>query len=80
MKWVTKHLGHSLDVNQTFYTLLSTTIERAKVAKLLVLADQGQLGQFRGKSLQEIDFEGILCFAVILIVSIVLSLSIFVVY
>ncbi len=43
-----------MDVNQTFYTL-STTIERAKVAKLLVLADQGHLGQFRGKSLDDDD-------------------------
>ena len=58
LNWVVKHLGHSLNVHHTHYRNLSGTIERAKVAKLLILADSGSVGQYVGKNLQEIDLEG----------------------
>ena len=58
LSWVVKHLGHSLNVHNTHYRNLNGTIERAKVAKLLILADNGSVGQHVGKSSEELDFDG----------------------
>ena len=58
MEWVADHLGHTLDVEKTYYRLMSSTIEKAKVAKLLILADEGRVEDFKGKNLDEIQFDG----------------------
>ena len=58
MEWVADHLGHSMDVEKTFYRIASSTIEWAKIAKLLILADVGKLDNFKGKTLDDLDFEG----------------------
>ena len=58
MNWVIKHLGHSMNVHETHYRLLNSTIERAKVAKLLLLIDNGKASQFIGKKLEDVRFEG----------------------
>ena len=47
-----------MDVHETYYRSLSSTIERGKVAKLLVLADEGRIGKYSGQSLSEIEFDG----------------------
>jgi hypothetical protein len=61
MEWVAAHLGHSLNVERQYYRLMSGTIEKAKVAKLLVLADKGLVTQFHGKTLDEVDFDRMYC-------------------
>lgn len=58
MEWVAEHLGHSLDVEKVFYKMTSSTIEKAKIAKLLILADRGSIDRYRGKTLDELSFDG----------------------
>ena len=58
MEWVADHLGHSLDVEKTYYRLASSTIQKAKIAKLLILADLGKIDQFKGKTIDELNFDG----------------------
>lgn len=66
LQWVVKHLGHSMEVHQTYYRCLESVIERAKVAKLLILCDEGQLAKYSGKRLDEVTLDGMLfitCFS-----------------
>jgi hypothetical protein len=58
MEWVATHLGHTMNVERTYYRVMSSTIEKAKIAKLLLLAEKGKVDQFVGKKLDEIDFDG----------------------
>jgi hypothetical protein len=58
IKAVTKHLGHSLQVHDTYYRTLSNVVEKGPVAKLLILAERGKLGQFAGRTMEDISFEG----------------------
>lgn len=58
MEWVAAHLGHSLDVERTYYRVMSSSIEKAKIAKLLILPDSGKLDKYQGKTLNELDLDG----------------------
>jgi hypothetical protein len=58
MEWVATHLGHTMNVERTYYRVMSSTIEKAKIAKLLLLVEKGKVDQFVGKKLDEIDFDG----------------------
>ena len=58
MEWVATHLGHTMEVERTYYRVMSNTIEKAKIAKLLLLADRGTIDKYHGKKLDEIDFDG----------------------
>ena len=55
MEWLAEHLGHSVDIHKTFYRVMSTTIEKAKIEKLLLLA--GEIDKYSGKTLDELNFE-----------------------
>lgn len=57
-EWVAEHLGHSMDVEKTYYRMMSTTIELTKISKLLMLADTGRIGSFKGKTIDEIEAKG----------------------
>ena len=56
--WLARHLGHDIQVHRDFYCLHESTIEIAKVSKLLLTVDQGETKKFAGKSLAEIDLNG----------------------
>ena len=56
--WLARHLGHDIRVHRDFYRLHESTIEIAKVSKLLLTVDQGETSKFAGKSLTEIDLNG----------------------
>ena len=58
MEWVADHLGHSLDVERTYYRIASSVIQKAKIAKLLILADQGKIDQCKGKTLDQLNIDG----------------------
>ena len=58
MEWVASHLGHTMDVEKTYYRMMSGAIEKAKIAKLLLLADSGSLDKFHGKKLSDLSFDG----------------------
>lgn len=58
MEWVAEHLGHSLDIHKSFYRHTSTVVERAQIAKLLLLADSGKTEDLKNKKLEDVTFQG----------------------
>lgn len=52
------HLGHTMDVHRVHYRQTSDIIERVDIAKLLMIQDMGLVGRFKGKNLEEIQFDG----------------------
>ena len=47
-----------MNVHQIHYQANDSELERAKIAKILLLQDAGIAGQFIGKSLEDINLEG----------------------
>ena len=52
------HLGHDVMVHRDFYRLHESTTELAKVSKLLMAVDSGNIRGVVGKSLAEMTVEG----------------------
>ncbi|XP_038047636.1 uncharacterized protein LOC119721741 [Patiria miniata] len=59
LEWVASHLGHSVNIHKDFYRVQDSTIELCKVSKLLMAIDAGDVGQWAGKSLDDIQVEDI---------------------
>ncbi|KAI4793452.1 hypothetical protein KUCAC02_032708 [Chaenocephalus aceratus] len=55
--------GHDIRVHQDFYRLPVPTTQLAKISKLLLSMEKGQLSSIRGKSLDEIDIEDEISFS-----------------
>jgi len=53
LEWLTGHLGHNTDVHKLFYRIHISTIELAKVSKLLITVG-GKAHEFVGKSMEGI--------------------------
>ncbi|KAJ8313142.1 hypothetical protein KUTeg_009308 [Tegillarca granosa] len=58
LEWLAKHLGHDMNTHKNFYRQNEATVEIAKVSKLLLAAESGQISKYKGKNLQEITLEG----------------------
>ena len=58
MSWLATHLGHDISVHNSFYKLQESSIELCKVSKLLLAVDRGEVGKWAGKSLEEIEPDG----------------------
>ncbi len=58
LEWVAGHLGHNVNIHKDFYRVQENTIELCKVSKLLIAIDCGQMGEWAGKTLDEIEVEG----------------------
>lgn len=58
LDWLAKHLGHDISVHRDFYRLQDSTIELAKVSKLLIAVDEGKASQWAGKKLDDIQIGG----------------------
>ncbi len=56
--WLAKHLGHDIRTHREYYRLHDSTIELAKVSKLLLAMDNGKAGSLKGKTLDEINIDG----------------------
>ena len=52
LEWVTEHLGHTPDVNKTWYRQEASTVELTKVAKLLIVKDNNV--SFKNKKMRDI--------------------------
>jgi hypothetical protein len=55
---VARHMGHELSVHKQFYRLQDDVIELAKIAKLLLAVESGKAHQFKGISMDDLDFDG----------------------
>ena len=62
LEWLAKHMGHDLSIHNQYYRLADSTLELAKVSKLLLAIDEGSASKFAGKSLDSITLEGLLYF------------------
>ena len=60
LNWICDHLGHSKKVHLAHYRQLSGTVERIQIAKLMMIQDMNLSDRFKGQSLSEIQFEGII--------------------
>ncbi len=49
------YMGHDIRVHREFYRLPQSTLQLAKVSKVLIMMERGLAGKFHGKSLDEID-------------------------
>lgn len=58
LDWLANHLGHNIDVHRDFYRLQESTLELAKVSKLLIAVDEGKASKLAGKKLDEIELNG----------------------
>ena len=56
--WLAHLLGHDVRVHREFYRLHESTSELAKVSKLLMAVDSGNIRDVVGKSLAEMTVEG----------------------
>ncbi|XP_071483162.1 uncharacterized protein [Diadema antillarum] len=59
-RYLTDHLGHTLDVHRVFYRSTSDLIERLDLAKILMLLDNCKIGKYRGQNVADITMEDIL--------------------
>lgn len=55
MEQLALHMGHTLSVHRSSYRLPDDIYQTAKISKLLILMENGQAGQYRGKCLEDID-------------------------
>lgn len=58
INWLVRHLKHDVRVHREFYRLHESTTELAKVSKLLMAVDSGNIRGVVGKSLSEMTVEG----------------------
>ena len=57
LEWLSNHMGHDLNIHKDFYRLHDSTIEIAKVSRLLMAIDTGNAAQFVGKKLTDISLD-----------------------
>ena len=57
LEWLSNHMGHDLNIHKDFYRIHDSTIEIAKVSRLLMAIDSGSASQFVGKQLTDIFLE-----------------------
>ena len=51
-------LGHDTKIFENVYRQQESTIEVAKISRLMMAVDSGEVGKFAGKSLDQIQFSG----------------------
>lgn len=52
---VARFLGHDVRIHRQFYRLPSDVMQTAKVAKILIAMERGDIDMIKGKSLDEVD-------------------------
>ena len=59
LKMVADHMGHSVAIHTDVYRLQSSLLEKTKVARALIAAENGLMGKFAGRSLSACDLNEI---------------------
>jgi len=57
IEWLARHLTHDIRVHREFYRLHDSSVELAKVSKLLLAVESGKPGLWKGCKLDEINLE-----------------------
>ncbi|CAG9826873.1 unnamed protein product [Diabrotica balteata] len=55
MEQLASFMGHTLGIHRSSYRLPDDIYQTVKISKLLLLMEKGKAGQFKGKSLEEIE-------------------------
>lgn len=55
MEQLASFMGHTLGIHRASYRLPDDIYQTARISKLLILMERGEAGQFKGKTLDEID-------------------------
>ncbi|KAL3269119.1 hypothetical protein HHI36_008200 [Cryptolaemus montrouzieri] len=50
-------MGHTLGIHRSSYRLPDDIYQTTKISKLMILMERGKAGEFRGKTLDEIDVQ-----------------------
>ncbi|KAL1261182.1 hypothetical protein QQF64_009009, partial [Cirrhinus molitorella] len=50
-------LGHDIRVHRQYYRLPEGTLQLAKISKILMAMERGQLAEFKGRNLDEIQID-----------------------
>ena len=58
LEWLASHMGLDIWMHREFYRLRESTLELAKVSKILLAIDSGNAESFFGKTLNEISLDG----------------------
>jgi hypothetical protein len=58
LKWLANHMGHDLNIHESVYRIHDSTIELAKISRLLMAVDSGVVNEFAGKRLDQINLGG----------------------
>ena len=56
-EWLSVHMGHSKEVHDRFYRQHADVIELAKISKVLILSEAGNISAHKGKKLSELDID-----------------------
>src|SRR6218665_796966 len=56
--WLANRLGHDTKIFENVYRQQESTIEVAKISRLMMAVDSGEVGKFVWKSLDQIQFSG----------------------
>lgn len=53
LDWLARHMGHDIQIHREYYRLHASTLELAKVSKILAVVDKGNISEYIGKPLDE---------------------------
>ncbi|XP_074661125.1 uncharacterized protein LOC141913860 [Tubulanus polymorphus] len=57
LKMLCDHMGHDVNIHINHYRLQSSLLEKSKVARLLIAVENGQVKDFKGKNLDDIEID-----------------------
>ncbi len=57
-EWLANHMGHALDIHKDTYRLHDRTIEAAKISRLLLAIEKGDINKYKGRKLKDIGMCG----------------------
>ena len=58
-EWLSKHLGHDIQIDKDFYRQHDGIVEVAKISRILMMVDSDKTAKYAGRSLKEIGIEGV---------------------
>ena len=58
LDWLARHMGHNISVHREYYRLHDSTLELAKVGKVLLAVDEGNSLKWLGRNLDQIQLDG----------------------
>jgi len=58
-EWLANHLSHSVAVHDHYYRLPSNAVELAKISKLLLITERGNLHQHQGQSIAALNVDNL---------------------